>query len=166
VPYQIADFRQPLARPPSYNFSPDLDGLRARLATADAEYEREGERAARALRAKAEAAHEQAVLRAAQEIAAAEGVPLRDALRNVGHTPGEFVALRSAIADVEDARLGAQRAAAFRRWERDQGYLEVPGPSDLAVEVAARTSSPDESAEAVGKGVRARWLRRQYREQR
>ena len=96
------------------------DGLVARMATADLEEQRQAERDAVARQAQAELVHERAVLAAAQELAAAEGLPLRDALRQVGHTKAEFLAQRSAMMDVEDAREAARQQAAFRAWQQSQ----------------------------------------------
>lgn len=61
--------------------------------------------------------HERAVLAAAQEKAAAEGIPLREALRTFGHTPAEFVAQRAAMMDVQDAREEFTRARRLRELE-------------------------------------------------
>jgi hypothetical protein len=142
------------------------DSLRAKIAAADAQDAAAAERAERAHRARWELAHERAVDQAARELAAEAGIPLREALRSVGHTKSEFVELISAKQDLEDA----QRAARARQQLRHAGIdpdsgepLEVPQPSELSVAGAARMMRPGESPEAVGRGVRARWLRRRYR---
>lgn len=142
------------------------DRLRAKVAAADAEDARATERAERAHRVRWELAHERAVDEAARELAAEAGIPLREALRSVGHTKSEFVAIISAKQDVEDA----QRAARARQQLRHAGIdpdsgepVEVPQPPEREVETAARMMRSGESPEAVGRGVRAKWLRRHYR---
>jgi hypothetical protein len=140
-------------------------GLRARVAAADVEYDRQGEREARQRQVRVELAHERAVLEAAREKASQEGIPLTQAMRTVGHTPAEFVALRSAMADVEDARAEAERTRLMRRLAADAGLLDVSEvePSERAVgwaaEIAVRTWPADQpfDPQAAAKGIRARW---------
>ena len=145
-------------------------GLAARCAAADEEFRRAGEREARQRQVRAEQAHERAVLAAAQQKAAAEGIPLNLAMRTVGHTVREFVELRSAVADVEDARVEAEQARLMRRLAADAGLLDLSEaePSGVAFEVAAARIEMAPAGEsfdpdAIAKGVRSRWLRRQYR---
>jgi hypothetical protein len=141
-------------------------GLRARVAQADAEHDAESARAERAHRARWEAAHERAVDEAAWQLAREQGLPLHEARRSVGHTPAEFVALASARQDLEDAQRAARARQALRHAgiDPDSGEpVEVPQPSELAVQGAARMMRPGESAAAVGRGVRTKWLRRSYR---
>ena len=145
------------------NMSPSL---RAKIAQSDAADAAAAERAERAHRVRWELAHERAVDEAARELAAEAGIPLREARRSVGHTKSEFVALISARQDLEDA----QRVARARQQLRHAGIdpdsgepVEVPQPSELAVQAAATLASRDESPEAIGRGVRAKWLRRQHR---
>jgi hypothetical protein len=68
--------------------------------------------------------------------------------------------------DLEDPQRVARQRQQLRRagLDLDSGEpIELPQPPEFAVEVAARTMAADESPERVGRGVRARWLRRQYR---
>jgi hypothetical protein len=146
---------------------PDVSAsLRARLATADAEYDRQAAREAREHRVRWEASHERAVDAAAWELAQQAGIPLVQARREVGHTPREFIELASARADLEDAQRNARRRQALRQAgiDSDSGdELDVPQPPAIHAEVAARMASPAESAEAVGRGVRRKWLAQLHR---
>jgi hypothetical protein len=146
---------------------PDMSpSLRARIAQSDAEDAAAAERAERAHRARWEASHERAVDEAARQLAAEQGIPLREALREVGHTVPEFLALASARMDLEDAQRRDRQRQALRRAGVDPdtgGDLEQLHPSDIAIEAAVALAPRSESAEAIGKGVRRRWLAKQYR---
>jgi hypothetical protein len=77
----------------------------------------------------------------------------------------------SAAIDLEDAQENSRRRAALRRAGVNPDFgddLDVPGPSNLAYEVAARMAPADEPFDAhrVAAGVRGKWLRRTYREAR
>jgi hypothetical protein len=145
-------------------------GLVARVAAADAEDAAAAERAERAHRVRWEAKQERAIDVAAQQLAAEQGIPLREARRSVGRTKSEALAFYSAVQDLEDARRQAAQAQVMRRAAIDAGLLDVSeaGPSErafgLAAEVAVRTAPKDEpfDAAAVAKGIRARWLRKRY----
>jgi hypothetical protein len=108
---------------------------------------------------------------AAQEKAVSEGIPLHEAIRTVGHEPGEFIAQRSALIDLQDAQEDAERRRLMRQALVKLGLLDVSEaePSERAVELAAeavvRSTPPAEpfDVEAAAKGIRGRWLRRQYR---
>src|SRR2546421_9104 len=81
-------------------------------------------------------------VRVALQRAAQEVLPLREALREVGHARAEFVALRSAMQDLEDAQRDARRRQALRHAgvDPDSGAeLDVPKPkvSTFAIERAA-----------------------------
>ena len=144
------------------NMSPSL---RAKIAASDAQDAAAAERAERAHRVRWELAHERAGDEAARELAAEAGIPLREALREVGHTKSEFLALVSARQDLEDAQRVARQRQALRHAgiDPDSGEpVEVPQPPEMAIQVAARTMQPDESPEAVGRGVRRRWLSKSY----
>jgi hypothetical protein len=115
--------------------------------------------------------HEQAVDEAARTLARAAGIPLREALRDIGHTHAEFLQLASARMDLEDAQHRARQRQALRHAgiDPDSGEpIEVPAPSELQVKIGAEravmTASKDEpfDAQAVAKGIRGRWLRRHY----
>jgi len=103
------------------------------------------------------------VLAAAQAKVAAEGLPLHVAMRTCGRTRSEAVAYYSALGDVQDAREKAQRARMVRQLAANAGLIDVPQPPDREVEVAARMIRSGEDLVSVGRGVRARGLRRQYR---
>jgi hypothetical protein len=141
-------------------------GLAARVAQADAEDAAAAERAQRAYRAEWLVAQERAEDAAAWQLARERGIPLAEARRQAGHTKAEFLQLASAQMDLEDA----QRNARYRQQLRHAGIdpdtcaeLELPQPSEVAVQVAARAMPDDADPVAVGRGVRSRWLRRQYR---
>jgi hypothetical protein len=146
-------------------------GLAARVATADAEDTRAAERAAREHRARWEAAHGRAVDEAAWQLAREQGIPLGEARRSVGRTKAEALAYFSAVQDVEDARREAAEHQTMRRLMIGAGMLDVSdaGPSERAVEIAAevavRNAPAGEpfDAESVARGIRGRWLRRNYR---
>jgi len=106
---------------------------------------------------------ERAVLAAAQAKVAAEGLPLHVAMRTCGRTRSEAVAYYSALGDVQDAREKAQRARMVRQLAANAGLIDVPQPPDREVEVAPRMMRSGEDLVSVGRGVRARGLRRQYR---
>jgi hypothetical protein len=80
----------------------------------------------------------------ALERSRAEGIPLHEAQRGLWQTPREFIELRSAMADVDDARAAAQRAAEFRRWEEAQGDsvdVSAPGPYEREQGARARANA-------------------------
>jgi hypothetical protein len=146
-------------------------GLAARVAQADAEDDRAAEWAEIEHRARWQVAHERAVDEAARQKATAEGIPLREAMREVGHTKAEFLQLASARMDLEDAQRVARQRQALRHAgiDPDSGEpVDVPGPSELQVKIGAEravmNAPADEfDAESAAQGIRGRWLRRNYR---
>jgi hypothetical protein len=145
------------------------DSLRARVAAADVDYERQAEREERARQARADAAYE-ANVRASIELAQQRGelVDVRAAYRQggVGRTHAEVISYASALGDLEDAQRNARRRQALRRAgvDPDSGdELDVPQPPGIHAEMAARAMKPGESPEDVGRGVRRRWLHQQHR---
>jgi hypothetical protein len=140
-------------------------GLAARVAQADAEDAAAVERAQRAHRAAWEVANERAIDVAAQQLAAAEGIPLREARRNVGRTKAEALSYYSALQDLEDARREAAAAQVMRRAAIDAGLLDVSEnqPSERSVQLAADLMLPGETPEGTGRWLRSRFLRRNYR---
>lgn len=145
------------------------DSLRARIAAADYEHERQAQREEAARRARGEQAERDSIalsIRMAQD--RGEVVSIRGAYRDggVGRTPGEAISYASAVADLEDAKQTARWRQALRKAgiDPDSGAdLEVLQPPEMATEVAARTMPADADPAEVGQGVRARWLRREYR---
>lgn len=145
-------------------------GLQARVAASDAQDAAAVERAERAHRARWEAQQERVVDEAAQRLAVEQGIPLREARRNVGRTKAEALSYFSAVQDLEDARRNAAAAQALKRHLVDAGLLDVSGsePSERAVEfaaeVAVRTAPVDEpfDVQATARGIRGRWLRKRY----
>ena len=151
---------------------PDMSpSLRARIAQSDAEDAAAAERAERAHRAAWQAAHERAEDEATWQLARERGIPLAEARREIGHEPREFIELCSARADLEDARQEAERARLMRRHLVDAGLLDVSAsePSaravDIGAELAVRTAPKDEpfDPQAAAKGIKGRFLRRNYR---
>ena len=140
-------------------------GLLARVTAADAEDAARAERAQREHRARWQAQQERLEYEAAWQVARERGVPLVEARRSIGHEPREFIELCSARADVEDARQQAAQASLMRRLAIDAGLIDVSAaqPSERSIELAAHTMLPGESAEDVGRGLRSRLLKRNYR---
>lgn len=117
------------------------DGLRRRMAAADAEFDRQAASEARERRERAEefrARCEQAAVADAVE----RGVTAFDALRgrNVGHTHGEFVARVNAEMDLQDAWSSARERAEFNRWQQEQVAESTAHTSDLEAEAASRAA--------------------------
>src|SRR5438552_3493403 len=113
-------------------------GLAAQVAASDAQDAAAAERAERAHRARWQAQHERAVDEAARTLAREAGLPLREAMRDVGHTHAEFLQLASARMDLEDAQRRARQRQALRHAgiDPDSGEpVEVPGPSELQVKI-------------------------------
>ena len=156
------------------HWSPQMQVRMAQAEFADAQA---ASREDAARRVRAEVWHERQVLAAAQEKAAEEGLPLRQALREVGHEPAEFIARRWAIADVQDAREEARRQAEVRRVLAQHGLFDDSAnqPSEAAVEVAFERAVHDSplgeefverrELETAGLALRTRFLRRQARGQ-
>jgi hypothetical protein len=146
---------------------PDMSpSLRARVAQSDAEFERQAARDERERRVAAELRHERAVDAAVWQLAQEAGIPLTQARREVGHTVPEFLSIASARQDLEDAQRRDRQRQALRRAgiDPDSGEpVELRQPSELAVAGAARTMRDGDDPVSVGKGVRAKWLRRNYR---
>jgi hypothetical protein len=145
------------------------DSLRARVAAADVDYERQAEREERARQARADAAYE-ANVRASIELAQQRGelVDVRAAYRQggVGRTHAEVVSYASALGDLEDAQRAARRRQALRRAgvDPDSGdEFDVPTPPTIHAEIAARAMGPDEDRVSVGRGVRRKWLAQVHR---
>jgi hypothetical protein len=145
------------------------DSLRARVAAADVDYERQAEREERARRARADAAYE-ANVRASIELAQQRGelIDVRAAYRQggVGRTHAEVVSYASALGDLEDAKRNARRRQQLRAAgvDPDSGDdLEVPQPPGIHAEVAARVMGSGEDPVSVGRAVRRRWLHRPHR---
>ena len=69
----------------------------------------------------AEEWRERAFQAAAAE-AVENGVAMQNALagRNLGHTPGEFIAKVNAQQDFEDAMAEARQKVAYRKWQQEQ----------------------------------------------
>jgi hypothetical protein len=152
------------------------DSLRARIATADVEYERAGEQQERTRLARADVAYQRALDDWVVRQSSAAGIPMRDVYRSlasggemppgVGMSHGDRLAYVSAAMDLEDAQERSRRRAALRRaWvDPDSGDdLDVPEPPALHYEIAARMMPDDADPAAVARGVRGRWLRGQYR---
>lgn len=135
------------------NLSPTLQ---ARIAAADAEYERQSaveEYEAQLRREIAAEANVHLSIVQAQE--RGELVDVRKAIRDggVGHTRQDFLALCAARQDVEDMRAAARQQAAFRKWQAEQ-------------DTSADTSAPTAVELAEGEVIagRAANYRRKHRE--
>ena len=155
---------------------PMSDSLRARVATADEECRRAGEREERARLARADESYRRALDDWVVRQSSAAGIPMRDVYRSlesgremppgVGMSHAERLAYVSATMDLEDAQERSRRRAALRRAgiDPDSGdEIDVPGPPDLHYEIAARMMPDDADPAAVARGVRAKWLRREAR---
>jgi hypothetical protein len=140
-------------------------GLLAQVTAADAQDAAAVERAERAHRARWQAAQERAEDEATWQLARETGVPLAQARREIGHEPREFIELCAARADLEDARQQAAQAQAMRRHLIAEGLLDVSAdqPSERSIELAAHTMLPGETAVGVGRQLRSRFLKRNYR---
>jgi hypothetical protein len=110
-------------------------------------------RAERAHRVAWEAANERAIDIAAQQLAAAEGIPLREARRNVGRTKSEALAYFSAVQDLEDAQRQAAQEQTMRRLAIGAGLIDVSEaqPSERSIELAADLMMPGETPEGTGR---------------
>lgn len=115
-------------------------GLAARVAAADADYDRQSarqERDAQALRAMVEEDRIALSIRMAQD--RGEAVDVLQAIRagGIGRTRVEAITQASAQADAEDARQVAAERAAFRRWQAQQSAstsadLSAPTATEVA----------------------------------
>jgi hypothetical protein len=116
------------------------EGLQRRLA---AEESREAMEAAREERVREQLVEERqsrAVVAAIQEaVARGEYVDMPRALRGegLGHTPGEFVAQRAALMDVEDMQTEARERAEFRKWHNERSADLTHDTSEVEGEVIA-----------------------------
>jgi hypothetical protein len=145
-------------------------GLAARVAQADAEDAAAAERAEREHRARWQVRHEQVVDEAARRLAVEQGIPLREAMRQVGRTKAEALSYYSAVQDLEDARQQAALERGLRQHLVDAGLLDLNGsePSarafETAAEIAVRSAPADEpfDPQATARGIRGKWLRRRY----
>jgi hypothetical protein len=138
-------------------------GLRAKIAQSDAEHARAAAAQEQTRRVAAEAVYERALLAAAQAKAAEEGLPLNVAMRTCGRTRSEAVAHYSALGDIQDLCEEAQRARMIRQLAADAGLVDVPAPSERAIQTAARMAPQDEPPETTGRALRSKWLRASYR---
>jgi hypothetical protein len=153
-----------LAGPPKIGKSYLALGVALVVAQNPEGYRRAGEREERARLARADESFRRALDDWVVRQSSAAGVPMRDVYRSlesgremppgVGMSHGERLAYVSATMDLEDAQERSRRRAALRRAGVDPA---------LHYEIAARMMPDDADPAAVGRGVRARWLRRQYR---
>jgi len=111
------------------------DSLRARIAAADAEHERQAAREAAERRVRAERLAESniaASVRMAEE--RGELLTMRERMEGVGRTPSEAIAFYSAVADVEDRKRAAKLERQFREWrqrENDAASADMTPPSEI-----------------------------------
>jgi hypothetical protein len=151
--------------------------LRARIAAADAEYEREAlveERAAQALRAIDEEARIRLSIRMAQD--RGEVVSVRQAYADggVGRTPREVIEYMSAAADVDDQRLEAQRRAAVAKLNLEwygQHSVDTSAPTQaeqsdevtMRAKATAYRAKQEAERKATARAVRAARMDREGR---
>jgi hypothetical protein len=129
--------------------------LQARIAAADAAYDRETarqRREAEELQAMRQAAAVDASIRAAIE--RGEDVDLRRAFRDggIGHTPAERIAIAAARQDWEDARERARQQAAYRKWLLEQSDNTS---ADMTAPTAAEKLETEQMAARVAE-IRAK----------
>jgi hypothetical protein len=117
--------------------------IRARMASADAEFARETRRLEAERRHRAEVKREAAVMGWAEQISAERGVPVAEALRNpgrYGRTHAQARQWMSDMMDAEDRKVAARLRAAMRRALAREGLLDVfaDTPGEIEIEVGSR----------------------------
>jgi hypothetical protein len=132
------------------------EGLEVRAAAEQQMFDEAAAKAERERTRRAELFQERALQSAiAQAMEAGEHVNPRQAMRGlgIGHTPREFIQMRSAVMDREDAHLELVAHAAFVKWQREQ-----------AADMSGDTSAPTKEALEAGHQMQARAKRYRERE--
>jgi hypothetical protein len=140
--------------------------LRARVQAADAEYAREvakEERERAFLRdEEREAAIAASVIQAADR---GEVFDLQEALqRGIGRTPNEVIEYASAMADIQDMRVAAEKRKLFNEFEAGfSADMSAPTPAEVAEKEAERAHHAEWGPKVAEERARRRETRRMIR---